>query len=57
MKHKNDEKIIKALRAFGVYGFEAVRLAAYLLDRACGDVELALIMAKNPIKVGNRNVW
>lgn len=57
MKNTNDAKVIQALRAFGVYGFEAVKLASYLVKRANGDVKVAVELAKSPVKIDGKHVW
>lgn len=51
------EKLIKILRNFGIYGFEAVQVADYLLNRANGDFNAAQEAANNPYKINGRWVW
>ena len=53
----NSTKLLKAIKSHGVYGFEAVAVADYLIKKSNGNVCAALLLANSPIKINGKAVW
>jgi N-acetylmuramic acid 6-phosphate (MurNAc-6-P) etherase len=53
----NTDKIMFEVKKHGVHGFVASEVAAYLLQKAGGDLKLAILMAATPIKINGKAVW